>query len=117
MSYINKLIIAKEFRNKPTAAEDKLWKVIKDKQILGYKFRRQYVIAGFILDFYCPKLKLGIEVDGSIHNIQTNKNYDMTREDIIRQYNINIIRITNAEVENNILTALKRLKEYIKSIK
>ena len=117
MSYINKLRIAREFKHKPTIAENKLWKLIKEKQILDYKFRRQYVIAGYILDFYCPALKQGIEVDGSIHDIKENKDYDITREDIIKQHNINIIRITNAEIENNILTVLKRLKKYIKDIK
>jgi len=117
MSYINKLVIAREYRHKPTQSEDKLWKLIREKQILGYKFRRQYVVAGFILDFYCPALKLGIEVDGSIHDIKENIDYDIERENIIKQDNINIIRITNAEIENNILTVLKSLKEYIRDIK
>jgi len=115
MSYINKFIIAREFRNKPTKGEDKLWKLINKDQIFNYRFRRQYVIAGFILDFYCPKLKLGLEVDGSIHNIKDNIDYDLKRENIIKQYNIKIIRFTNKEIENNILTALRKLKDYIKN--
>jgi len=116
MSYINKIILAREFRNKPTKTENRLWQVINRDKILGYRFRRQYIIAGFILDFYCPKLKLGIEVDGSIHNLKDNIGYDLKRENIIKQYNINIIRFTNEDVENNVLTVLKRLNEHIKSI-
>lgn len=116
MSYINKLIIAREFRNNQTRAENKLWKLIRQKQILNYRFRRQYVVAGFILDFYCAKLKLGIEVDGGVHNIKENKEYDKEREEIIKQYNIAIVRITNKDIENNIFNVLKNLKEYIRNI-
>ena len=116
MSYINKLILARQFRNNPTQAENKLWRILKQDQLLHYRFRRQYVVAGFILDFYCPKLKLGIEVDGKIHNLKNNKNYDVIRENIIKQYNINIIRITNEEIERDLLTVLQKLKRYIKNI-
>lgn len=116
MSYINKLIIAREFRNKPTKHEEKIWKLIKQKQILGYGFRRQYVIAGYILDFYCIELKLAIEVDGKIHDLKANKEYDLKRENIIKQYNINLIRFTNEDIDNNILTVLRNLKEYINNL-
>ena len=84
--------------------------------MLKYKFRRQYIVAGFILDFYCPKLRLGIEVDGEIHNTKDNQEYDRKREDIIRQYNIKIIRIKNEDIESNILNVLKKIKTEIKNI-
>ncbi len=116
MSYINKLTIAREFRKNPTRAENILWNAIKRDQISGYRFRRQYVVAGFIIDFYCPKLRLGIEVDGEIHNLDSNKIKDLERENIINQYNINIIRFTNKEIENRILTVLNNLKTKIKNI-
>jgi len=116
MSYINKLTIAREFRNNPTHAESTLWNAIKRDQILGYRFRRQYVVAGFILDFYCPRLRLAIEVDGEIHNLSANQIKDAGRENIIKQNNINIIRFTNKEIEENIITVLTNLKKYIKNI-
>lgn len=116
MSYINKLTIAREFRNNPTRTENILWNAIKRDQIFGYRFRRQYVVAGFIIDFYCPKLRLGIEVDGEIHNLDDNRIRDLERENIINQYNINIIRFTNKEIKDNILTVLNNLKAKIKNI-
>jgi len=116
MSYINKLSLAREFRNRPTKAEEKLWKVIRQDQIFGYRFRRQYVIAGFILDFYCPKLKLGIEIDGRIHDRANIKTYDIERENIIKQYNIRIIRFTNEEVDNNITGIIDEIKSFIKNL-
>ncbi|MCX6793007.1 MAG: endonuclease domain-containing protein [Candidatus Falkowbacteria bacterium] len=116
MSYINKLILAREFRNNPTQAENKLWRLINRDKIFGYRFRRQYVMAGYILDFYCPALKLGIEVDGKIHDLRDNINYDIKREHIIKLYNIDIIRLTNKEIEDDILSVLKKLTNYIKNI-
>ncbi len=54
----------KELRNNPTEAEQKLWQYLKEKQVSGVKFRRQYSVDAYILDFYSPSLKLAIEVDG-----------------------------------------------------
>lgn len=116
MSYKSKREIAKEFRKQPTSSEWKLWQIIKEKHILGYKFRRQYVVAGFIIDFYCPSLRLGIEVDGAIHYVKKNIERDLKREQIIKKYRINIIRITNQEIEADPIQVLRRLKDYIKNI-
>ena len=57
----------KELRNNMTKAEKILWEYLKNKKLEGYKFRRQYSVDSFIIDFYCPKVKLGIEVDGEVH--------------------------------------------------
>jgi len=117
MYYIKKSSLAREFRKNPTSSENILWQAIRKRKIYGFKFLRQYVIAGFILDFYCSKLKLGIEVDGKIHNLKDNNDYDLKRENIIKQYNIKIIRFTNEDIENDILTVLKNLKDYINNMK
>ncbi len=116
MSYKNKVLLARTFRSNPTKAEKIMWQILKDNNILGYKFRRQHIIVGYILDFYCQKLKLGIEVDGAIHNLQENMNADITRQNILKQYGIEIIRITNQEIESNPVLVLQRLKVQIKSI-
>ena len=66
----------KQLRNNPTKAEQVLWKYLKNKQIKGYKFRRQHSVGNYILDFYCPALKLCIEIDGDSHFTDEGKNYD-----------------------------------------
>ncbi len=58
---------AHSMRNKPTAAEKKLWYKIRCRQLSGMQFCRQMRIASFIIDFYCKELKLAIEIDGPIH--------------------------------------------------
>ena len=66
--------------------------------MLGYKFRRQYIFKGFILDFYCPQAGLGIELEGGIH--QKQKEYDESRQKLIEDHGIKLLRFTNKEVFN-----------------
>jgi len=91
---------AKTLRRNPTPAEKGMWEILKNKQIGGYKFLRQKPIGTFILDFYCSKLLLGIEVDGDSHTDKTQA--DMERTILLNDAGITILRFTNAEVLNNI---------------
>lgn len=116
MSHANKIFLAKEFRNNPTVTEHKLWQLLRKSCVLGYKFRRQYVVAGFILDFYCPKLRLGIEVDGGIHDTVRNQEYDRKRDYIIKQYRIKVIRIGAEDIEKQPLNVIKDIQREIKKI-
>ncbi len=116
MPYRNKSLLAREFRNNPTPSEKKLWKFIRGNRVLGYSFRRQYVIAGFILDFYCPALRLGVEVDGKIHSTLKNQTYDSLREHIINQNKIRIIRFTNEQIDADVELVVRSLKNHIKEI-
>lgn len=58
----------KELRNNPTKTEKILWAFLKGKKLSGYKFRRQYGVGKYIVDFYCPQMKLAIELDGEMHD-------------------------------------------------
>jgi hypothetical protein len=64
--------VARQMRQEPTQAEDLLWQSLRNHQLLGFKFRRQHSIERFIVDFYCAEAKLVIEIDGPIHDYQTN---------------------------------------------
>ena len=89
-----------------------LWHlVLKNKQLLGYKFRRQKVVHSFILDFYCSKLLLGIELDGGYHN--ETQEYDEERSKVIAQYGIKIVRFCNEEIEKNLEGVILALEEII----
>ncbi len=85
-----------------TKAEVLLWGRIKNHQILGYKFRRQHGVGRFILDFYCAKLKLAIEIDGSHHAKAEIEEHDESRTKYLNDYNIIVLRYWNNEVINNI---------------
>ncbi|AIZ40641.1 leucine--tRNA ligase [Cellulophaga baltica] len=106
---------AKEMRNNPTEAEAILWERLKGKNI-GDKFRRQHLIADFIVDFVCLSKKLIVEVDGAIHEEQ--KEADQSRTDVLNARGFKVVRFTNEQVIgdldavlNNIITELSNSKE------
>jgi len=91
-----KVEVSRQLRENQTEAEEKLWWMLRNRYFLGHKFRRQHIIDGFILDFYCPRIRLGIELDGDIHLKQ--RDYDNAWDRIIKNKGIKIIRFRNSEV-------------------
>lgn len=103
-------------RNNATEAEKVLWLYLRKRQANGYKFRRQYSIGAFVIDFFCPRLKLAIEVDGGIHLKEDVKAYDKERERIIRSVGIEFLRFTNKQITHRLSKTLKIIKAKIKSL-
>ena len=97
-------------RNNSTAAESTLWKVLKNKQIDGLKFRRQHSIGPYIMDFYCPEIKLCIELDGEPHDNSEQYNADMERTKYINEEGITVVRFSNNVVFNNIEVIIESIK-------
>ena len=85
----------KYLRNNSTAAEATLWKMLKKSQVGGFKFRRQHSVGKFILDFYCPKLQLAIELDGQPHANPVNIASDIKRDEWLNQQGITVLRFEN----------------------
>jgi very-short-patch-repair endonuclease len=100
---------AKLLRKSETKAERLLWEQLKERKINGYKFRRQHPISQFIVDFYCHELKLIIEVDGEIHYLPENKEYDENRTAELERFELTVLRFTNNEIENNINKVLSTI--------
>ena len=88
-------------RTKQTLQEVLLWSRLRREQ-LGFKFRRQHSIGGYIVDFYCPDKKLVIEIDGSQHFEKESKEYDNIRTHYFKGLDIKVLRFTNAEINTNI---------------
>ncbi len=95
---------AKELRQNMTPAEKILWEHLRAKRFNGLKFRRQQIIEGFIVDFYCHSLGLVIELDGEIHGKQIE--YDPERDKILSSKQLTILRFTNQQVTENIESLL-----------
>jgi len=89
-------------RSSMSKAEVILWKELSRKQMHGYKFSRQYGVDQYILDFYCPRLKLAIEVDGDSHFVPGAEDQDKARQKHIEAFGILFLRFTNADVCENI---------------
>lgn len=87
-----------ELRNKSTEAEKLIWNLVRNNR-LGCKFYRQYSFDNYVVDFYCPKNKLAIEIDGGIH--KKNQKYDEYRTKYLNAFNIKVIRFSNETVIKN----------------
>ncbi len=89
---------ARQLRQDQTAAEEKAWSLLRNNQIGGLKFRRQHVVEGFVVDFYCPRLKLAIELDGGVHDRKMNKDYDELRQIELESKGVAVLRFRNEQV-------------------
>ena len=92
----------RDLRKNQTEAEKKLWTMLRNRQIEGVKFRRQFAISNYIVDFYCPELKFGVEVDGGKHYETQYLKKDVIRTRQLARHDIEIIRFSNNEVLNHI---------------
>ena len=101
---------AKELRKNMTNAEKILWNYLKVKPN-GYKFRRQHPLRVYIADFYCHKLKLVIELDGSIHDNEEVKLNDEIRQKLIEEDGLTVMRFKNEEILKSIENVLKGVLE------
>ncbi len=101
----------RQLRKNATDAEKLLWQLIRNRQILNAKFRRQYPIAGFILDFYCFESHLAIELDGSGHLDDKQIQLDSKRTEILNSHGIRVIRFWNNEVLYNTEAVLQVIAE------
>jgi len=106
---------ARELRNKLTPAEEVFWLRLKE-QFPKYKFRRQHPISIYIADFYCHKLKLVIEIDGSIHDSEEAKSNDKRRQQDLEDLNLKVIRFTNHQVKNEIENVIEIISSTIKNL-
>ncbi|NWG03956.1 MAG: endonuclease domain-containing protein [Syntrophaceae bacterium] len=88
----------RELRRNQTDVEKALWAHLRNKQFYGMKFFRQYSIGPYILDFYCPTIKLAVELDGGQHNLSENKKFDETRSEHLNSKGIKIVRFWDNEV-------------------
>ena len=85
-----------------TEAEKRLWLKLRRKQLKGRPFYRQKIIGKYIVDFYCPKANLVIELDGGQHYSETVKAKDRTRDDVLREMGIKVLRFSDRDVFENI---------------
>lgn len=104
----------RDLRNHGTAPEAILWKGLKNKQVKGKRFRRQFSVGNYILDFFCPSEKLAVEVDGAHHFTEEGVAYDKEREEYLASHGIRVIRFRNAEVYQSTAAVLEVIAGYIR---
>jgi very-short-patch-repair endonuclease len=102
-----------ELRREMTEAERLLWNKIRNRQINGCKFRRQFSIGAYIVDFYSPESRLAIEIDGSSHDRVDSIEYDKNRQEEIEILGIRVLRFKNKDIYSNLEMAIKQIGEIV----
>jgi very-short-patch-repair endonuclease len=105
---------AREMRRSQTTSEDILWQRIRRRQCVGLRFRRQAVILGWIVDFWCPALRLVVEVDGPHHAMR--QAYDERRDEVMSEAAISVLRIPSDVVMTNIEAAIERIMRMARAL-
>jgi len=102
LSYDKQLkALSQHLRKNMTDAENMLWLKLRRKQLKGHHFYRQKIIGKYIVDFYCPKANLVIELEGGQHYSETGKAKDRTRDDVLREMGIKVFRFSDRDVFEN----------------
>ena len=105
--------LAGDLRHSMTESECLLWEKLRNRKLSGFKFRRQHPCNEIILDFYCHEARLSIEVDGTIHKDDFQRERDKERTFILNKFGIQELRFSNWEVENQIEKVLNKIKEHL----
>ncbi|MEH2358588.1 endonuclease domain-containing protein [Nostoc sp.] len=104
-------------RQNITKAEKLIWDKIRDRQLENCKFRRQYSVDKFVIDFYSSEFKLGIEIDGESHFQEGAAEYDNARQEFIESAGIKFIRFTNNDVYANLSGVLESIAQNIRNLR
>jgi very-short-patch-repair endonuclease len=99
--------LAKELRRRMTREERILWQRLRTDQLDGFHFRRQQVIDGYIVDFYCHAAALVVEIDGAVHQEQWE--YDAQRDQVLAARGLRVLRVKNNEIHDDLAGVLARI--------
>lgn len=105
--------LRKQLRREIPRSESILWAQLKGRKINDIKFRRQHGIGNYVIDFYCPKLKLAIEIDGDSHYTDDAEIYDQKRTAYLEALGIVVVRFTNTEVQQNLDGVITEIQSVI----
>lgn len=106
---------ARKLRNRTTLSEKILWQELRKRRLNRFIFRRQHPISRFIVDFYCHELRLVIEVDGSVHDSEKQKEKDRNRSAELANLGLTVIRFRNEEILKNERKVSKKITDAVKN--
>jgi very-short-patch-repair endonuclease len=110
-TFTRTVLNARQLRRPLTASEQILWEAVRDGRLQGIKFRRQHPFGPYVLDFFCVKAQLAVELDGSIHEQAEQKEYDQERTAYLEEHGLRVLRFRNEEVEERLEDVVTRILE------
>jgi very-short-patch-repair endonuclease len=105
--------LSRDLRNNSTLGEILLWKQLRARGMMGYQFYRQKPLDNYIVDFYCPALKLIIEIDGQYHSSEEDAVSDDIQQKKLEEWNLNFVRFQESEIRKDMINVLRTLENYI----
>jgi len=111
-----KTSFARRLRRNSTDVETLLWQKIRRGQLNGFEFRRQHPAGPYVLDFYCPALRLAIELDGGQHNEDANVGRDRRRSQWLLERGVTVLRFWNSDVTTSLRSVLERIEAVTRSL-
>jgi very-short-patch-repair endonuclease len=106
--------ISRVLRKNSTDAERRLWSKLRLKNLDGFQFYRQRIIVNYIVDFYCPRAKLVIEVDGGKHYYGKTRNDDIERDEYLCSIGLKVLRFSDRDVLTNMDGVLENILNDLK---
>jgi adenine-specific DNA-methyltransferase len=100
---------ARYLRKRQTPHEIKLWRVLRDRRLTGFKFRRQFPLGKYVADFCCYEARLIIELDGGQHNIPEHMTADREKSAFFSRHGFKVLRIWNNEIDHNFEGVIERI--------
>lgn len=104
---------SRDLRRNMTDAEKRIWSKVRLEQLEGCKFYRQKIIGDYIVDFFCPKAKLVIELDGSQHYLENTFEADKIREAYLMNQGVKVLRFTDTDALTNTDGVIEKILEYL----
>jgi very-short-patch-repair endonuclease len=105
--------IRRVLRQQPITCEKILWGKLRNRRLKGFKFKRQFSIGRYIVDFYCAELKLVIEIDGATHESKQEIKNDSVRQKFLERQCLTVKRYTNTDVKENLESVLENILEVV----
>ncbi len=107
--------LARELRKKQTSAEEMLWALLRNRQLLGFKFRRQHQFGDYVADFYCHNAQLVIECDGPVHAPNEQWHHDQNRDAYMIGQGLRVLRFSNEQILNDTQNVLDEIAGVLSS--
>jgi very-short-patch-repair endonuclease len=107
----------RSLRKDQTDAERKLWTILRNRQLNGIKFRRQFPVGGYIVDFYCPEYKLAIEADGGQHYKPKGRQRDEVRTKELNRIGVEVVRFCDRDILTNVDEIYEAIRKIIEKKK
>jgi len=107
--------LARELRKKQTSAEAVLWELIRNRQLLGYKFRRQHQFGDYVADFYCHEASLVVECDGPVHQPNEQWHHDKNRDAFMIGQGVRVLRFTNQQILTETKNVIEKIVRFLPS--